>query len=342
MTWWSLDRPGCQVIGEVGLAHEGSLGMAFAYIDAIAAAGCHAVKFQTHLADAESTPREQFRVPLSGQDATRYDYWQRTGFDEASWRRLVERAHERGLGFISSPFSTEALDLLVRVGADAIKIASGEVSNLPLLKATATCGLPILISSGLSPLDEIDEAVTLAKTGNAPVAVFQCTSNYPCPPERVGLNLIAEMRQRYGVKVGLSDHSGTIYAGLAAAALGCDLVEVHVCFSRAMYGPDVPASLTLEDLARLSDGLRFVGRALAAPVDKDAIAADFGDMRRLFTRSVVAATALPESTVLTADMLAYKKPGIGLPPRDVDRIIGRRLRHAIAKDQCITEDDVGS
>jgi len=234
----------CLIVAEVAQSHDGSLGFAHAFIDAIANAGADAVKFQTHIAAAESTPAEPWRVKFSPQDATRYDYWRRMEFAEEQWRGLKRHAEDRGLIFLSSPFSAEAVELLERIGMVAWKVASGEVSNAPLLERLLATGRPILLSSGMSPLAELDATVARAQAVPVPIAVLQCTTAYPCPPERIGLNLLPIFRDRYGCPVGLSDHSGTIFAGLAAATLGCDVLEVHVTLSREMFGPDVPASVT--------------------------------------------------------------------------------------------------
>jgi len=299
---------GCLIVGEVAQAHDGSLGMAHAFIDAIADAGADAVKFQTHIAAAESTPAEPWRVPFSRQDATRYDYWKRMEFTEEQWHGLAQHAHERGLFFLSSPFSLEAVELLIRVGVPAWKIASGEVSNTPMFERIAETGLPVLLSTGMSPLSEIDAAVQWVKERGLPLVVLQCTSAYPCPPEKVGLNLIPLFRERYDCPVGLSDHSGTIYPGLAAATLGIEVLEVHVTLSREMFGPDVPASVTTRELRQLVEGIRFIERMRAHPVDKDAISREMGPVRNLFTKSVVARVDLPAGTVIRHEHLALKKP----------------------------------
>src|SRR5436309_2202786 len=214
--------------------------MAHAFIDAIARAGADGVKFQTHIAAAESTPSEPWRIQFSRQDEARYDYWKRMEFTESQWHELKRHADHLGLLFLSSPFSLEAVELLERVGVAAWKVASGEVSNVPMFERMSATGLPMLLSSGMSSLEEIDEVVQRVKQKGLPLAVLQCTTAYPCPPEKVGLNLIPEFRARYGCAIGLSDHSGTIYPGLAAATLGIEVLEVHVAFSREMFGPDVP------------------------------------------------------------------------------------------------------
>lgn len=329
----------CLVIGEVAQAHDGSLGTAHAFIDAIANAGANAVKFQTHIAAAESTPGEPWRVRFSPQDTTRYDYWRRMEFSEEAWRGLKQHADERGLMFLSSPFSLEAVDLLSRIGVAAWKIASGEVGNVALFNAVERTGLPVLLSSGMSDLAELDAAVARADARGVPVAVMQCTTAYPCPPESIGLNLLTEFGERYGTAVGLSDHSGTIFPSLAAATLGADVIEVHVTLSRDAFGPDVPASVTSAELRQLVEGVRFIQRMRRSPVDKNRMAADMMPLRKLFTRSVVARTDLPAGTVLRADHLLVKKPGTGIPASRLPELIGARLVRAVRADDLFADSD---
>ncbi len=334
----AVDRP--LVVAEVAQAHDGTLGTAHAYDDAVARAGADAVKFQTHLAHAESTRDEPWRVRFSPQDATRYEYWERMAFTDEQWAGLRRHAADVGLAFVSSPFSLEAVALLDALDADALKVASGEVPNLELVGACGATGRPVLLSSGMSPLAELDAAVEQLRASGAPFAVLQCASSYPCPPEDVGLDQLGALRERYGVEVGLSDHSGTIFASLAAVALGARVLEVHVTLSREAFGPDVASSVTTSELAQLTEGARFVATALAHPVDKDAAAAARADLRTVFTRSLVAATDLPAGHDLAAADLVAKKPGGGLPPDARDRLVGRRLRRPLAADRPIHEDDL--
>jgi len=332
-------RP-CLIIAEVAQAHDGSLGAAHAYIDAIAGAGAHAVKFQTHIAEAESTPEEPWRVKFSPQDATRFDYWKRMEFSEEQWIGLKQHADENGLVFLSSPFSFEAVDLLERVGVAAWKVPSGETANLPMLDRMAATGLPLILSTGMSPMDEIDTAVELIRSRDLEPTVLQCTTDYPCPPEKVGLNLIADFRERYGCPVGLSDHSGTIYPGLAAATLGIEMLEVHVTLSREMFGPDVPASITTDELRGLAEGIRFIETMNAHPVNKEAVARDLKPLRDMFTKSVVARENLKAGTLLRNEHLALKKPGTGIPAARLPEVVGRRLKMAVKANTMISEDDL--
>jgi N-acetylneuraminate synthase len=330
-------RP-CFIIAEVGQAHDGSLGTAHAYIDAAARAGADAVKFQTHIAAAESTPGEPFRVKFSEQDASRYDYWKRMEFTAAQWQGLSAHARQLGLIFLSTPFSLAAVELLDRMGMPAWKVGSGEVTNLPMLSRMAATGRPILVSSGMASWEDLDQAVATIAAERAPMAILQCTTAYPCPAEKVGLNVLAELRQRYGCPVGLSDHSGTIYASLAAVALGADLLEVHIVFSRECFGPDVTASVTTAELAKLVAGVRFIERALAAPLDKQQLAGEMLDLKTMFAKSLVAARDLPAGHRLEEADLALKKPGTGIPAARLRDVVGRRLARSVTADTLLAEE----
>lgn len=326
------------MIGEIAQAHDGSLGAAHAYIDAVAKAGADAVKFQTHIAEAESTSQEPWRVEFSRQDRTRFDYWKRMEFSEDQWAGLKRHAEEKGLLFLSSPFSIEAVELLTRIGIKAWKVASGEVDNLPMLERMALTRLPILLSSGMSRLTEIDLALERIRSFGTPVAVLQCTSRYPCPPEEVGLNMISLFRERYHCPVGLSDHSGTLFPSLAAVALGARIVEVHVSFSPETFGPDVSSSVTTSELKQLVEGVRFIGRMLSSPVDKDRLADDAAPMKALFSKSIVAKNDLRAGLVLKKEHLAAKKPGTGIPAARLPEVIGCRLKKGLQRNQFLSED----
>ena len=329
----------CMIVAEVAQAHDGSLGTAHAYIDAVAEAGADAVKFQTHIADAESTPAEAFRVNFSYQDSTRTDYWRRMEFTEAQWEGLAQHAGKLGLIFLSSPFSDEAVDLLARIGVPAWKVASGEIPNLPMLDKMVDTGLPILLSTGMSPMEEVNKTVRHLQRQGADLLVFQSTSAYPCPPKKVGLNMIDVYRRQYGCPVGLSDHSGTIYTGLAAVALGLDMLEVHVTLSSQAFGPDVAASLDLEELERLVDGVRYIEMMMRQPVEKNVVAKELQPMREMFFKSVASSLDLVAGTVVSTPHLRIRKPGTGIPPSQFHALIGRKLARDVVQNQILTEAD---
>ncbi len=330
----------CFVIAEVAQSHDGSLGQAHAFIDAVAGTGADAIKFQTHIAEAESTPTEPFRIKFSRQDASRYNYWKRMEFTEEQWAGLAEHAHSRGLHFLSSPFSSEAVDLLERVGMQAWKIGSGEVNNRPLLERIVRTQKPVLLSSGLSTWQELEKTVAFLRQHDTPFALFQATTMYPTPPEKVGLNVLVEYQQKFDCPVGLSDHSGTIFPSLAAVTLGARFLEVHVAFSRQMFGPDISSSVTVDELEQLVKGVRFIETSLSNPVMKDTAAQDLSELRRTFQKSVVPKFPLAAGTILEANHLCVKKPGIGIPADLLPNLYGKRLKRSVQKNEFFALSDL--
>jgi len=275
----------CFIIGEVGLAHDGSLALAHAFVDAIAQAGADAVKFQLHTL---AEPNRPLRT-RSWQYETRHDQWKRTAFTPEQWAILHDHACNAGLEFLCSPFSVEAVKFLDHL-VPAWKIPSGEITNDLLLKAVARTGKLVLLSTGMGTTDEIDRALDMIDEYASPesatyTVLMHATSAYPCPPERIGLNQFGDWVGQ--AAEGLSDHSGTIYPGLAAVTLGCDVLEVHVKLSEWDQGPDASSSLTPEKLKQLVEGVRFIETMKANPVDKDQMARELQPMRELFMRQSV-------------------------------------------------------
>lgn len=330
----------CFIIAEVGQAHDGSLGQAHAFIDAIARTGASAVKFQTHLADYESSPDEPFRVPFSYEDKTRYDYWRRMEFTPEQWAGLKSHAEEKGLMFMSSPFSVEAAELLQRLGIEAWKVGSGELASLKMLDLMAGSGKPTFISSGMSSYAELEAIVARFRQHDAAFTLLQCTTKYPTAYEDVGLNVMEEFRRRFACPVGLSDHSASIYPSLAAATLGADALEIHVTMSRDMFGPDTKASVTVEELKMLADGVRAFETMLRHPVDKDAAANELKDLKSMFGKSAYARHALPAGHVLSRDDVVMLKPGGGMTETDVSELVGKRMAVAVAEKTRLQREDV--
>jgi N-acetylneuraminate synthase len=260
----------CFIIAEVGLAHDGSLTQAHAYIDAIKRAGADAAKFQCHLGD----PGREWRIRLSwARTETRQEYWARTGFTSQEWRGLKAHCDDLGLVFMCSPFSLQAAEMLDPM-LDLWKVPSGQVSNDALLSFIGATRKPVLLSTGMSTAEETIEATKTLLGMGSEVGLMQCTSLYPCPADRIGLGLVS-------VWGGLSDHSGTIWPGIAAAALGCQALEVHVCFSVDQGGLDTSSSITTAELCDLVSGVRFVERAMI-PVDKGVQAEELSSTREIF------------------------------------------------------------
>lgn len=327
-----------QIIAEVGSVHDGSFGNALKLIEAAAACKVDAVKFQTHIAEAETIRNAPMPPYFKGEP--RYEYFQRTGFSEEKWRELKAHCEAQGVRFLSSPFSNEAVDLLERVGVDSYKVGSGEITNIPMLECIAQTGKPVLLSSGMSTWAELDEAVNTILKQHDRITVLQCTSEYPCPYEEVGLNIMLEMKARYKLPVGLSDHTLTNYASLAAVMMGATVIEKHFTFSRLMYGSDARHSLEPAEMADLVNGVRACEVMLTARVDKDAMAGRLRDMKDIFEKSVVALVDIEPETVLTREMLGIKKPGTGIPARQYNDVIGKRTARKIVKDTVLQEADL--
>jgi N,N'-diacetyllegionaminate synthase len=330
------------IIAEVAQAHEGSLGLALSFIEAAAKAGADAIKFQTHIAAAESTRDEKFRIEMSGQDASRYEYWKRMEFTPDQWHKLKTHADKHGIIFLSSAFSVEAVELLEAVGMPAWKVGSGEFKSRELLDAMVKTGKPVLYSTGMSNYQEVEDAAQYFTAQNIPHALFQCTSAYPTTMDVVGLNVLREFSDKYGCPVGLSDHSGTVFPVLAAMAQGAHLIEFHVTFDRAMYGPDAVASLTFSELEFVCKARDAFFTMASNPVNKDDMARSMKTMRGLFAKSIALARDLPAGTVLQADMLCPKKPGTGIAYTDKKQLIGRTLAHDVPSDRLLMWEDVVS
>jgi N,N'-diacetyllegionaminate synthase len=323
------------IIAEIGSVHDGSFGNAVKLIEVAAAAGADAVKFQTHIAAAETL--RDAPMPSYFKGEPRFEYFERTGFSRAQWKELKRRCDDNKVLFLSSPFSLEAVDLLEEVGVGTYKIPSGEVSHSPLLERVRQTGKPVLLSSGMSNWSELDAAVTTLK--GSPLTILQCTSAYPCKPEEVGLNIIAEMAARYGCPVGFSDHTMGYAASFAAAAAGATVVEKHFTFSRAMYGSDAKHSMEPEEFRIFTQGLKDIWKMRASPVDKDDVR-PFAEMKRIFEKSVVLRRAGSEGTKLALDDLVFKKPGDGIPAARYREVLGRVLSRDLAADHKLSWEDL--
>jgi N,N'-diacetyllegionaminate synthase len=325
---------GVDVIAEAGMNHDGSLERAVELVVAAAEVGADAVKFQLHDAAAETT--RDAPAPPYFQDEPRWEYFERTAFTDEQWARLKLACEERGVEFLCSVFSLEALERLERLGVRRYKIGSGEVTNLALVRAAGATGKPVLLSSGMSPWAELDAAVEAAGEN---VVVLQCTSAYPTAPEQVGLNVLAELRERYGRPVGFSDHTRGTAAAIGAVTLGAEVVEKHFTLSRDAYGPDAAMGLEPDELRTFVADIREIERMLASPVDKDDVA-PYDEMKRVFEKSVVAVADIPAGTTLEAAMLAAKKPGTGIPAARLPELVGRLTRNDIRADAVLTEADL--
>lgn len=328
------------LIAEVGLGHDGSLGFAHSFVDAVATTGADAIKFQTHIADAESSYEEKFRVPFSYQDAGRFDYWKRTSFTLDQWLGLKKHAEDKGLVFLSSPFSVQAVDLLDSIGVVAWKIASGELDSRRMLERIAKTGKPVLASTGMCSMSEVDGLVDrLTVLAPNRFAILQCTTEYPTPPEKVGMNVFDDYSARYKCPIGLSDHSGMLWPSIIAASRGARVLEVHVTLSQHMFGPDVSSSLTVEKLTELISALGFVDVMMKNGIAKDALAESKRDLKALFSKSAVTTRAFKAGEFIDDSSVEFLKPGIGLNEAQFDNLSGRPLAKDIPAKHFLKFED---
>jgi len=324
------------VIAEAGANHNRDLGVAKELIDVAAAAGADAVKFQTYTGKdvySSKTPAFEYleddRTPQELLDAIALPReWQPD---------LAAHAAEQGIHFFSSPFDRAAVDSLVEIGVPALKIASFELVDLPLIRYTASTGVPLILSTGMATYGEIEDALeAVAQQANRQVALLRCASLYPAPPETINLRAIETMRRAFGVPVGLSDHTTGTAVAAGAVALGAALVEKHFTLSREMEGPDHPFALEPGELATMVRGIREVEAAMGSGRLEGPSEPEAGEMYRLARRSIVAAQDIPAGTTIAEEMLTVKRPGYGVAPRDLDKLVGRVARQDIEADDVIT------
>jgi len=326
-------------IAEIGQAHNGSIEKLYEYIDEVAKTGVDAIKFQTHIADAESSIYEPFRIKFSDEDKTRFDYWKRMEFSVEEWIEIGKRCKKVGLTFISSPFSNAAVDVLEKARVEQYKIGSGEITNFLLLKKVLKTGKPIIISSGMSSLDELNKTVAFLKKYKADFSILQCTTSYPTTPKNYGLNVMAQLKELYNVPVGFSDHSAKIATGIAAVALGAQILEFHVVFNRDEFGPDVSSSLTIGETIKLVEDVKAISVALGNPVNKKDNST-FEDLKQIFEKSLAVNKDLKVGHIINFDDLEAKKPkGYGIDASEYTAVIGKKVNKDLSQWDFLNYED---
>jgi N,N'-diacetyllegionaminate synthase len=327
-----------EIIAELGSVHDGSFGNALKLIDCAADSGATIAKFQLHIAEAETTKNAPSPSYFSLEN--RYDYFNRISFNKSQWLEIKEKCHSVNLKFGCSPFSLEAVDFLLDVGVDVLKIPSGEVTNHPLIACVAKANREVHISSGMSNWDEIDLAMKLLQEVDK-LVLMQCTSLYPALPAQVGLNLISEMGKRYerkGLSIGFSDHSRGIAMPIAAVALGASAVEKHLTFSRKMYGSDAFNALEPGEFAEMCAGIKEVRESLNHPVDKNQLEV-FNENRAIFQKSIYIRRSLKQGETLTLDKVKFLKPGTGISPSEWSLIEGKKATHDLPEGKILKSED---
>jgi len=324
----------CFVIAEAGINHNGDLSIASELVDAAAEAGADAIKFQTHFPEHEML-KGGATAAYVGESL--FDLLARTAISREDHFTLRDRATKKGIVFLSTPFSREAADFLETVGVPAYKTGSGEMTHLPMQRHIARKRKPMIVSTGMSTPEEIDRTVQVIRAEGAPFALMHCTSTYPTPFEHVQLDCISALQKKYGVPVGFSDHTLGNVAAFAAVALGANLFEKHFTTSRTLPGPDQQGSMEPKELEELVRGIRAIERARGAT---KTIQPGEQDVRNMALHSVVSIRDIAAGAVLTADDVWAKRPGTGIPARQLGEVIGRVAKHAIAKDRLVAWDDL--
>ena len=328
------------IVAEAGVNHNGDLGIARKLVDVAADAGADAVKFQTFTADGlvlRTAPTAEYQQRALAGQASQHAMLSALELSPAAHEALWTHCAARGIEFMSTPFDIESAHYLKRLGVKRLKISSGDVTNLPMLEVVGGLGLPVLLSTGMADLDEVDAAVaTLRAAGLTDLTLLQCVSNYPAAPELTNLRAMETLARRFGAPVGLSDHSLGIAIAIAAVARGAICVEKHFTVDRSLPGPDHQASLLPDELAALVRAVREVESALGDGV-KRPVPSEM-PIRLVARKSLVAGRDLPAGTVLRREDLVILRPGTGLPPSALPRVIGRRTARAVPADSPLTED----
>jgi len=326
----------CLIIAEAGINHNGDVALARDLVDAAAEAGADVIKFQTHFPEHEML-RGGATAAYVGESL--FDLLTRTALPRDAHFELQDRARQKGIIFLSTPFSREAADFLETVGVPAFKTGSGELSNVPLQQHIARKRRPMIISTGMSTLDEIEKTVDAVRAIGTPFSLMHCTSTYPTPYEHVQLGCITALRERYGVPVGFSDHTLGSYLGYAAAALDANLFEKHFTMSRALPGPDQSGSIEPNELQALVGGVRVIERARGAVKQ---IQPGEQEVRHMANHSVVSLREIPAGHTIGPDDVWVKRPGTGIPASQLAAVMGRRARRAVAADALVAWDDLAS
>ncbi|HET6351099.1 MAG TPA: N-acetylneuraminate synthase [Coriobacteriia bacterium] len=327
-----------RVIAEAGVNHNGSPDRALAMVDAAADAGADAIKFQSFVPEALVSPAAQkadYQKTQTG-DGSQLEMLRALQLDAPSHERLLAACADRGIAFLSSPFDIPSVRLLASLGAREFKIASGEITNLPMLREIAACAESVLLSTGMATLDEIAaaiEALEAAGLERSRITVLHCTTEYPTPFDEVNLLAMAEIRDRFGIEIGYSDHTRGIEVSVAAAALGATVVEKHFTLDRSLPGPDHAASVEPDELASLVTAVRNVSVALGDG-HKVPTPTESRNMP-LVRKSIVAAAGIAKGETFTEANLTTKRPGTGLSPMLWDSVIGQQAPRAFAPDEMI-------
>jgi sialic acid synthase SpsE len=331
------------IVAEAGSNHDGTLDTALMMVDAAADAGCDAVKFQTftgeQMASTFANKATRLPEPFTKWGSNLKEFYEHLALPDHFHEPIAAHAAARGICFFSSPFSEEAVDRLARLGVSALKIASFELVHLPLIRHAAKTGLPLIMSTGMAGLGDIERAIWVAsEAGASEIALLHCGSNYPLSVDGANLAAMTTLRAAFGVPVGYSDHTEGVAVPIAAAALGANLLEKHFTLDSQASGPDHGFALEPDELGRMVEGIRQAERAIGQPRKTRAPEESAAAVRG--RRSVFSAIDLHPGDVLSERMIKVVRPGIGLEPLALDIVLGRPVRRFVAADSPLHWDDL--
>lgn len=325
------------VVAEAGVNHNGKVDLGKKLVDAAKASGADAVKFQTFKAQqlVTKTAEKAKYQKQSGLKESQYEMLRKLQLSFEDIKKLFNHAKQRHIIFLSSAFDEESVDLLDQLGVCAFKVASGEITNFPLLQRIAAKKKPVIVSTGMSTYEEMEEAlVTLKKSGAKEIVLLHCVTSYPARIEDANLMMIETLRNRFKLPVGFSDHTQSIRVPAAAVALGAVLIEKHFTLSNDLPGPDHKASLEPNEFKQMVTAIREVEKSLGD--GKKRLTVDEEEIKKTVRRSIVARVRIPKGTVIRDDMLDFKRPGIGLRPGDLGKVVGKKAKKSIEADELIS------
>ena len=317
------------IIAEIGSVHNGDVNKALTLVKRASSSGADIIKFQMHIADEETLIDAP--SPSYFKKERRFDYFKRTAFSLKNWKRIKKFCEKLGKEFLCSPFSEKAVDHLEILKVKKYKVPSGELTNISLLEKLKKTKKHIILSTGMSSWDEIDIAVKILKKN---FSILQCSSIYPCPKEKVGINVIQELKRKYNCPVGFSDHTLGFAAGFAAASNGATIIEKHFTLSRKMYGSDAKNSMEPKEFSFFVKNIKEIWKIMDNPVDKNNLNG-YKDMKRVFEKSVVASHDLKANSILKKKDIVFKKPGTGIRAVNYKSLIGKKLIKDIKKNSLL-------
>lgn len=333
---------GTYIIAEAGVNHNGSVEIAKRLIDAAKTCGADAVKFQTFKAEklvTRSAEKAEYQKRAGGAGDSQFEMLKRLELVEDDFRLLLHHCTQVGIEFLSSPFDEESADMLDSLGMATFKIPSGEITNHPFLEHVARKGKPVILSTGMSTLGEVEEAVGILCAGGAPrLTLLHCVTEYPAPYEEINLNAMLTLRAAFGLKVGYSDHTPGIEVPVAAVALGATVIEKHFTLDNTMDGPDHRASLDPDLFGLMVQAIRNVEQAMGDGIKRPATC----ELKNagIARKSVVAAATIEKGEIISLDKLTIKRPGYGIQPKDMGKLVGLRVNRTITKDEVLKWDSL--